>query len=521
MVLGFLPLFSLEVYSEEFYENTDIFIHNPKVSLTKYLGFDSEPLDFSIFIQNMNKTHSTKIELIPGTLTKSSESILSNVPEYIHIQKIGLMNEISSNSVSVFHLFLQDAIQDESSYSGIIQLKQGTKDPEIINVDLNYKTNPLVSIIFAIIGMGTAGIIGILFSWKDTLVLHGKSITPGDSTIEHVNRHIEDLNRFRHRMPPNAWRSLQSTFQSKKSIIDAYRDMLSLSEEQEEVKWLDTVLHEIEKKYYTSNGGKIIGEENIRSNLLNLRTIFRSNKAKLQQKIIFGRTGSKYDLDSITHKLRLLDDILEEYERIFDGYSKNKALPLIKQLATEVKIREYEMIIHNLKIYTERNKIVKMWDTSLKFLDSIQRTLNDSENYDNYSDEKKETARKLSGYIHGRYSQLTSYVDKLKDNLDTTNDDRNNLEEMIQKFIKKKERLEKKTKILDTLLYEKAKKLANKDILNKKSIFQVFAMGIIAIPSAVFITDNFSGPVFLNGLISFATGFAVYKIPDVKTIFKR
>lgn len=46
-------------------------------------------------------------------------------------------------------------------------------------------------------------------------------------------------------------------------------------------------------------------------------------------------------------------------------------------------------------------------------------------------------------------------------------------------------------------------------------------MGIIAIPTAVFVTDNFSGQVFLNGLIRFMTGFAVYKIPDVKSIFKK
>ena len=53
--------------SEEFSENADIFIHNPKISVAKYLGFDSTPIEFSIFVQNMNKTHSTMIELIPGS----------------------------------------------------------------------------------------------------------------------------------------------------------------------------------------------------------------------------------------------------------------------------------------------------------------------------------------------------------------------------------------------------------------------------------------------------------------------
>lgn len=125
---------------------------------------------------------------------RSSESLNSDLPDYIRIKDLELEKTISPDALQEFNLIINDVILDESTYSGKIQLKQGTKDAEIITVDLNYKTNPFISIMLTIIGMGSAGMIGILLSWNENRILHGKSITTGDSTIEHVNKHIDDLN---------------------------------------------------------------------------------------------------------------------------------------------------------------------------------------------------------------------------------------------------------------------------------------------------------------------------------------
>jgi len=251
------------------------------------------------------------------------------------------------------------------------------------------------------------------------------------------------------------------------------------------------------------------------------RTIVRHNQIKLSQKINFNLTGSKNHLESINYNLKLIDSILRNFVIFFDEFSENKALPLIRQISNEANIKEYDAIIHDLNIYTQRNKIVQRWGKSLEFLDKVFDTLNDQVNANNYTNEENEILQKLNSYICSRKDSLKSRINKLKNNQDSTNEERENLQSVIRHFEKKKISREKEAELLDILLYEKPKKLANKDIFNKKNMFQIFTMGIIAIPTSVFVTDNFSGPVILNGLISFITGFAVYKIPDVKTIFKK
>lgn len=517
----FVPIFYQYANSEEYSQNPPVFIHNSEISKTNFLGFGSSQTEFSIFVENVNKTHPTSVELISGTLTKTSESLSSNLSDYVQFQNAKLENIIDPESVKKFNFTLNEEILDESTYSGKIQIKQGTKDPTLVSVTLNYKTDPLFSIILAVAGMGTAGIIGLLFSWKDSKNLYGKSVTSGDSTIEQINRRIEDLNRLRNRMFETSWKSLETTFNAKKNVLETYRDSLSLSKELDEVKWLDFVLQEIEKEYYTKKKGNIIDEEHIEEHLIKLRAIFVSNKTELQEKIIFGDSTANQKLNSTIRKLKFLNGIFYEYEKAFDEFIPNKALPFIKRLPRDAKIQEFSEIIRKIKLYSERPKIVKDWESDLRFIENVRTILNKQKHLVEYSENEREILRKLNGYISRKHHQLTNNINKLKNNFDFTSEERKNLEEVIKDFEDKQTRLRLDTEIIEKLLDEKPKRKANKDILNKKNIFQFLAMGVIAIPGSVFITDNFSGPVFLNGLISFTTGFAVYKIPDVKSVFKK
>jgi len=271
-------------------------------------------------------------------------------------------------------------------------------------------------------------------------------------------------------MYPTAWKSLQTTFQAKKSIIETHRDMLSLSEELEEVKWFDTVLKEIEREYYTTGEGDMINEEHIEALLLKLRTIFITNKTKLQEKLIFGKPNFKENLESVVRKLNLLNRIFYEYEKSFDTFTENKALDFIKQFPKETKIQEFSGIIQSIQIHTKRNKLVKKWESDLKFLDNVKNMLNNPNNSKDYSDNEKEIVQKLNKYLQNKHYQLTRYVTKLKNNLDTTPEERKNL--VVEDFKKRKERLEVDTEIIEKLLDEKPKHLANRDILNKKTCFK-------------------------------------------------
>lgn len=57
------------------------------------------------------------------------------------------------------------------------------------------------------------------------------------------------------------------------------------------------------------------------------------------------------------------------------------------------------------------------------------------------------------------------------------------------------------------------------DLGNAKKIFYIISVGLISVPTSVFAVDSFVGLREINYLISFATGFGIYRIQDIRNAF--
>ena len=236
-----------DIFGEEV--ASTVIISEPTLKITEYIPqYEVPELKFQVTNYGPNEITINKIIMTDLSTEKNffaSKDISIDSFE-IFKEQLPKIIKVEESKEFPFELGKENIHFDEGTISGKLHVVGSGFEIITKDVSVVYVTNPGIIILFISIGIGLSFLVGYLFFRKEVNEKITKSISDDNEIIQHINKHMEEINLKRYNFDINIWKQAKNLFEEKGWKLRFNSDIKTKSED---VQWFESTYIFLQRKY--------------------------------------------------------------------------------------------------------------------------------------------------------------------------------------------------------------------------------------------------------------------------------